>query len=85
MTARKLRPGDTSKDKILANKILNLLEKHGLGKHALTAVQVTAAKALLPKLSPDLKPVDRSTPSDEKLTITRIEWVIIYPGDKVEN
>jgi hypothetical protein len=68
------RHNEETRARIQAQQIINRLQAHiDSPEPTMDASQVNAAKALLNKVLPDLKPVDYDGNSDDKL---KIEFVI---------
>jgi hypothetical protein len=77
------RLSDEWREKIKIKMIINRLHDYVEGKCLMDASQVSAAKILLAKALPDLKQTEvvGSGENGELETITRIERVIVRPGE----
>lgn len=82
--AARIRPQhqDEVRAKIQASQLVNRLNNIAMGKVAADPVQVSAAKALLNKVLPDLKAMEMTGADGRDLIPSRIERVVVKPDDK---
>jgi hypothetical protein len=83
LSRRKTGVTQAWRDRIRVGVLLTRLHDHAEGKIEMTPTQIKAAEILLKKAIPDLKQTDivGAGPNGELETITRIERVIVRPGD----
>lgn len=82
MAARKTKhQNDACREKIQTTQIINRMVKIGMGEVTADASQVSALKAILNKVLPDLKAIEHSGDADNPMqTVSKVNWCIVEPS-----
>jgi hypothetical protein len=84
MAARRpgFRHNDDCRAKIKASALINRLNDIALGNVTADSTQVSAAKALLNKVLPDLKAIEHSGDADNPMqAVTQVQWHVVKPSE----
>lgn len=73
------RDAESIRRRIKAEQLTDRLQNHALGKTAMSPSQITAAIALIRKVSPDLKSIDITSSASNRPLITIVNYTDLTP------